>query len=59
MAFTKKIHPLGWGDKELKYLISTGMNNTNLYRAMGGTVKPHYPIPKAFKERVEKLTKET
>lgn len=52
MAFKQLIHPLGWGDKELTWLITTGMNATNLYRAMGyrGTV-----ITPQFKERLYKL----
>lgn len=36
---TTNTHPLQWSDTELKYLISTGLNATNLYRAMGNTGK--------------------
>lgn len=36
MAFeVKHDHPLGWGDKELKYMIGRGINPTVMYRLMG------------------------
>lgn len=36
MPFTAKTdHPLNWGDREIAWLLSTDMNPTNIYRAMG------------------------
>jgi hypothetical protein len=35
MAFKRIEHPLNWGDTELSYLITVGLNATNLWRAMG------------------------
>jgi hypothetical protein len=40
MPFQRKTHPLNWGDKEIRWLISTGMNKTNIYRAMGYKGQP-------------------
>lgn len=45
-------HPLNWGDRELSYLVSTGMNMTNLYRAMGYKGRN---VTDDFKERVARL----
>lgn len=48
----KTDHPLGWTDTELKWLISTGMKASNLYKAMGYTGR--IPSP-AFLRRIEGL----
>lgn len=51
-GFKPKPHPLGWTDTELAYLISTGMNAANLYRAWGyKTNRPTF----AFMQRIYNL----
>lgn len=53
MAFTPRTtHPLNWTDTELSYLISTGMNATNLWRAWG--YKSNRPSH-TFMRRIEHL----
>jgi hypothetical protein len=53
MAFTAKTgHPRGWTDEDLKFLISTGMNATNLWRAWGyRSRRPSH----TFMKRIEAL----
>lgn len=51
----KKPHPLGWGDRELAYLIAQGLDNSNLYRAMGYKLAKGNSVPKSFRDRVYAL----
>ena len=63
MAFEKRSHPLGWGDRELEYMVAqnidhnTGkvMNITSLYRCMGGRIKRGGSAPRWFKDKVNAM----
>lgn len=53
MPYTVKTdHELGWGDREMRYLITAKLTDVNIYRAMGYKGKA---VSASFKRRLEQM----